>query len=136
MNVLLVRVLHVCTYIYNTLPMCKHLPVSGGIADRRKSDCKTSMHPMVATIGRNMQYIQTYGVFIPGLCRLNNDKSCLKHTMTLQYDIYNKNICSIFIRSLCSSAVKKYSLTVEQSVELEFAGETRRKPVPVPLFSP
>lgn len=57
-------------------PMCKHRPVQGGIADKKKGDYKSSVHLMIAAIGRNM-YMQTHNVFISELCRLNKNKHCL-----------------------------------------------------------
>jgi hypothetical protein len=33
--------------------------------------------------------MQTHGMFEPELCRLNCNKHCLAHNMTLQYNITN-----------------------------------------------
>jgi hypothetical protein len=55
---------HTCT----TYSQCKHWAMQGELADRKKSDCKGFMYIMMAAISRNMQYMQTEGVFVPALC--------------------------------------------------------------------
>jgi hypothetical protein len=40
----------------------------------------------------------TYSVSIQKLCRLNNNKHCLTHNTTLQYNIYNLQLNFFFAR--------------------------------------
>jgi hypothetical protein len=42
---------------------------------------------MMAAVGRIINYLQTYGVFIQGLCGLNNNGNCFTHGTTLQYNV-------------------------------------------------
>jgi hypothetical protein len=65
--------------------MCKHWPVYGGIGDRRKGDCEGRMYLMMTAIGRNMQCIQMYDVYIPQLCPLSNINIVLQYDATIRY---------------------------------------------------
>jgi hypothetical protein len=42
---------------------------------------------MIAAVGRIIYYLQTYSVYVQGLCGLNNNGNCFTHSRTLQYNV-------------------------------------------------
>jgi hypothetical protein len=52
---------------------------------------------MVVPAGQNMQWMQMYGVFIPESHQLSNNKHCLTHNITLQYNITNYVVNVIYL---------------------------------------